>query len=70
VIRTVALETTMKNVAALGLLVIVRTFLSWAVSVEVEGHWPWPADARSETGAAQQRKMNGHGKIDSGECAQ
>jgi len=41
VVRTVALEPTLKNVAILGLLVVVRTFLSWSMSVEIEGHWPW-----------------------------
>ena len=41
VIRTVALEPTFENVAALGLLVVVRTFLSWALVVEIEGRWPW-----------------------------
>lgn len=41
VIRTVALEPTFENVAALGLLVVVRTFLGWALVVEIEGRWPW-----------------------------
>ena len=41
VIRTVALEPTLINVAALGLLVVVRTFLGWALAVEIEGRWPW-----------------------------
>ena len=41
VIRTVALEPTLTNVAVLGLLVLVRTFLSWSLSVEMEGRWPW-----------------------------
>ena len=41
VIRTVALEPTLQNVAALGLLVVVRTFLSWSLLVEMEGRWPW-----------------------------
>ena len=41
VVRTVALEPTLENVAALGLLVIVRTFLSWSLVVEIEGRWPW-----------------------------
>jgi len=49
VIRTVALEPTLENVAALGLLVLVRTFLGWAIVVEIEGRWPWqPARAREE----------------------
>jgi uncharacterized membrane protein len=41
VIRTVALAPTWNNIAALGLLVVVRTFLSWSLVVEIEGHWPW-----------------------------
>ena len=41
VIRTVALEPTFENIAALGLLVVVRTFLSWSLVVETEGRWPW-----------------------------
>jgi uncharacterized membrane protein len=41
IIRTVALEPTMANVLMLGVLVIVRTFLSWALVVEMEGRWPW-----------------------------
>lgn len=41
IIRTVVLEPTLQNVAALGLLVVVRTFLSWSIAVEVEGRWPW-----------------------------
>jgi uncharacterized membrane protein len=43
VVRTVALEPTLLNVSVLGLLVLVRTFLSWSLAVEIEGHWPWEA---------------------------
>ena len=41
VVRTVALEATLLSVAVLGLLVLIRTFLSWALVVEIEGRWPW-----------------------------
>ncbi len=41
VIRTVTLEPTLENVASLGLLVVVRTFLAWSLMVELEGRWPW-----------------------------
>jgi len=37
VVRTVALEPTLLNVSVLGLLVLVRTFLSWSLAVEIEG---------------------------------
>lgn len=41
IIRTVALEATRESVIVLGLLVLIRTFLSWALVVEIEGRWPW-----------------------------
>jgi len=48
VVRTVALAPTLSNVAILGLLVVVRTFLSWSMSVEIEGHWPWRQQTRTD----------------------
>ena len=51
VIRTVALEATLESVIILGLLVLIRTFLSWALIVEIDGRWPWNA-ARDEGSAA------------------
>ena len=41
VIRTVVLEATLQNAVVLGLLVVIRTFLSWTLVLEVEGRWPW-----------------------------
>ena len=41
IVRTVALGPNLQNVVILGLLVIIRTFLSWSLVVEIEGHWPW-----------------------------
>jgi uncharacterized membrane protein len=41
VVRTVALEATLQSVLVLGLLVLIRTFLSWSLVVEIEGRWPW-----------------------------
>ena len=48
IIRTVALEPTLTNVAILGILVLVRTFLSWSLVVEIEGRWPWQAARAAE----------------------
>jgi uncharacterized membrane protein len=49
IIKTVTLELTLENVVILGLLVLIRTFLSWSLELEVDGRWPWqprlgPAD--------------------------
>jgi uncharacterized membrane protein len=46
IVRTVALEATLESVIVLGLLVLIRTFLSWALVVEIEGHWPWQPTKR------------------------
>jgi uncharacterized membrane protein len=41
IVRTVALEPTITNILGLGLLVFVRTFVSWSLFVELEERWPW-----------------------------
>ena len=41
VIKTVTLEGTIESAVVLGLLVLIRTFLSWTLILEVEGRWPW-----------------------------
>ncbi len=48
IIRTVALEPTLSSIAALGLLVLIRTFLSWSLVVEIERRWPWQAGPRRD----------------------
>jgi uncharacterized membrane protein len=50
IIRTVVLEPTLANVLVLGLLVLIRTFLSWALVLEIEERWPW--QPRREKGDA------------------
>jgi len=41
IIRTVVVSPTLGNVVVLGLIVLIRTFLSMALQLEVEGRWPW-----------------------------
>lgn len=43
IIKTVTVEPTLENAAVLGLLVLIRTFLSWSILLEIEGRWPWQA---------------------------
>ena len=40
-IRTVAVDPTMENVLVLGLIVLIRTFLSFSLEIEIEGVAPW-----------------------------
>lgn len=41
IVRTVAITPTMTDVVVLGLIVLIRTFLSLSLQVEIEGRWPW-----------------------------
>ena len=40
-IRTVAVDPSIENVASLGVIVLIRTILSFSLDVEIEGRLPW-----------------------------
>jgi uncharacterized membrane protein len=40
-VRTVAVAPTLDNVLVLGLIVVIRTFLSFSLETEIEGVAPW-----------------------------
>jgi uncharacterized membrane protein len=41
IIGTVAVTPSIENLLVLGLIVLIRTFLSFSLEVEIEGQWPW-----------------------------
>lgn len=41
IIRTVAVTPTLDSVAVLAAIVVIRTFLSWSLELEITGQWPW-----------------------------
>jgi uncharacterized membrane protein len=41
IIRTVAAEPTLTSVGVLAVIVLIRTFLSFSLEVELTGRWPW-----------------------------
>ena len=41
IIHTVAVELTPKTVGVLAIIVLIRTFLSFTLEVELTGRWPW-----------------------------
>ena len=41
IVNTVAVEPTLTSVAVLAGIVLIRTFLSFSLEVEIEGRWPW-----------------------------
>lgn len=50
-IRTVAVDPTLDNVIILGIIVLIRTFLSFSLEIEIEGTLPWRR-ALTQTGAS------------------
>jgi len=44
IIRTVAATPTLTSVGVLGIIVVIRTFLSFSLEVELTGRWPWQAN--------------------------
>ncbi len=44
IIATVVTEPTMEKVLTLGVIVIIRTFLSLSIELEIEGRFPWQRD--------------------------
>jgi uncharacterized membrane protein len=53
IINTITVEPNLRNVAALAIIVLVRTFLSFAIEVEIHGRWPWQ-HGRSKGGIEEQ----------------
>jgi len=41
IIKTVAVTPTLDSVVVLAIIVLIRTFLSWALELEISGRWPW-----------------------------
>jgi uncharacterized membrane protein len=41
IVRTVIVEPTIESVLVLGLIVVIRIVLSFALEVEIDGRWPW-----------------------------
>jgi uncharacterized membrane protein len=50
-IRTVAVAPTLDNVFTLGIIVLIRTFLSFSLEIEIEGTLPWRR-ALTQSGAS------------------
>jgi uncharacterized membrane protein len=46
IVRTVVVADTIENVAILGLIILIRSFLSATLHLEVEGRWPWQTEKR------------------------
>ena len=62
IIRTVALSPTLQNIVVLGVLVLIRTFLSWSLVLEIEGRWPWQAKPEQSSDQSLVKNQSGINK--------
>ncbi len=51
ILRTISTEPTLQQVVVLAIVVLIRTFLSFSLEIELEGRWPW--QSRREEPAAR-----------------
>ncbi len=50
IIRTVVIKPTMEQIGVLVIIVLIRTFLSFTLELEIEGKWPWQKNGSLYTG--------------------
>jgi hypothetical protein len=53
IISAVALTQTLQSFIVLGIIVLIRTFLSWSLALELDGRWPWQRE-RTKAGVFPQ----------------
>ncbi len=51
VIETITVKSTFQSLGVLAFLVVVRTAVSWTLTLEIEGHWPWQTPAEEQADA-------------------
>jgi uncharacterized membrane protein len=51
IIRTVAVTPTFESVGVLAVIVLIRTFLSFSLELEITGRWPWQKEPRAQESA-------------------
>ncbi len=59
IINTVAIEPSLQSLLILGGIVLIRTFLSFSLEVEIEGRWPWERHKSEPSDKALSRKQLG-----------
>jgi uncharacterized membrane protein len=52
IIRTVAVSPTFRGVGILAIIVLIRTFLSFTLELEIDGRWPWQRESTRAERAA------------------
>ena len=65
-VRTVAVQPTWDNVVILGVIVLIRTVLSFSLTIEIEGVAPWRRAATSGATHIRRAVETADGRVDPG----
>ncbi len=61
IIKSVVIDPTIESMAVLGGIVLIRTFLSISLDVEINGHWPWETTRLNQEAAQPENPPPGAG---------
>jgi uncharacterized membrane protein len=56
ILKSVVVDPTLQGIAVLGGIVLIRTFLSISLDVEINGHWPWETTHLQQQAEAEQAR--------------
>lgn len=59
ILETIVLGPNLQDVTVLAILVVVRTFLSWTLELEIDHRWPWQAPPAAEAPAHEPAARHG-----------
>ena len=55
IVRTITIDPSVESAVTLGIIVAVRTFLSFSLETEIEGCWPWQRAGKEAGGGRMER---------------
>lgn len=58
ILKSLIIDPTLNGLAVLAGIVLVRTFLSFSLDVEINGHWPWERTRLSQGGRGSHESPN------------
>ncbi len=61
IIKSVVIDPTLESMLVLGGIVVIRTFLSISLEVEINGHWPWDTTRLQREAEEDARRRDGAG---------
>jgi uncharacterized membrane protein len=59
ILKSVVIDPTLESMLVLGGIVVIRTFLSISLDVEINGHWPWETTRLAQATEASPERRTG-----------